>query len=304
MNNTKIALGTVQFGMQYGISNQAGQTREREVEEIIKYASDNGIDTLDTASLYGKSEEVIGQYINQYYNITPCNIVTKTPHFKTEQIGVVEVNQLISSFESSCEKLKSKKIYGLLIHNPEALSLPGSEKLFQAMEKLKKEGKVKKIGASVYSSEQIDYLLEKFPIDLIQLPLNILDQRLINNGALEKLKRAGVEIHARSTFLQGLLLMPADQINPWFNPIKKVLEKFHLEAKNRGMSTLQLALGFVESIKEVDKVVVGVNDLKQLKEILSLMGSDPCRSGLIPLNLNHLSINNPTYLNPSNWVLE
>ena len=300
MSNTKIALGTVQFGMPYGISNREGQTREQEVEEIIQYASQTGIDTMDTAAGYGNSEEVIGPYINHYYNSSPCKIITKTPSFKVERIGDREIDQLLLTFDLSRQKLKSKKVYGLLIHNPEALSLPGSKKLFQAMDKLKSEGLVQKIGASLYSSEQIDYLLDHFPVDLVQLPLNILDQRLIKNGALERIKKQGIEIHARSAFLQGLLLMPINQIHPWFNPIKGVVEKFHLEAKAREMSALQLSLGFVQSIKEVDKVVVGVNGIKQLKEIMDLKEEN----NLTPLNLTHLSINDPTYLNPSNWDLK
>jgi len=130
----------------------------------------------------------------------------------------------------------------------------------------------------------------------VQLPINILDQRLLEGGQLSMLKKYGVEIHARSVFLQGLLLMPLKNISPWFNPIMNTLEALHVKASKLNMSTLQLALGFVQSISEVDKVVVGVNTLNQLREIISATS--------IYINteeFSDLSINDPIYLNPSNW---
>jgi len=189
-------------------------------------------------------------------------------------------------------------LYGLLIHNCNNLFLPGGEKLLQTMEQLKKKGSVKKIGVSVYSGEQVDFILDNYSVDLVQLPVNILDQRLINGGQLDRLKSQGVEVHARSVFLQGLLLMPLNNVSSWFNPIRKVLEEFHVEAKTRNMSALGMALSFVQSIHGVDKVLVGVNTLEQLHEIIN--------TKLAIVNVtefSNLSINNPTFINPSNWKI-
>ncbi len=184
----------------------------------------------------------------------------------------------------------------MLVHNCDHLFLPGGEKLFNAMTELKKRGVVKKIGVSVYNTKQIDCLLDNYSVDLVQLPINIFDQRLIEDGQLTRLKKHGIEIHARSIFLQGLILMPFKDLPSWFEPIRHRLELFHKEAKNRNMSLLQLALGFVQDISEIDKIVVGVNTLEQLHEIVS--------ATLIRVNsteLSNISFNDPTFLNPSNW---
>ena len=131
---------------------------------------------------------------------------------------------------------------------------------------------------------------------MVQLPINILDQRLIKGGQLVKLKKYNVEIHARSAFLQGLLLMSLNNTPPWFNPVREVLESFHKEAKKRNMTVLQLALSFVQSIDEIDKVIVGVNTLKQLKEVVN--------AASIRVNtteLSCMSIDDPVFVNPGNW---
>ena len=144
--------------------------------------------------------------------------------------------------------------------------------------------------------EQIDRILDNHHIDLVQLPVNILDQRLIDGGQLKRLKKHGVEIHVRSAFLQGLLLMKTESISSWFDPIRGALEDFHAKARKLNMSTLQLALGFVQSINEVDKVVVGVNTLGQLHEIINSVS--------VYVNteeFSDLSVSDPIYLNPSNW---
>ena len=164
------------------------------------------------------------------------------------------------------------------------------------MARLKQQGLVKKIGVSVYNNQQIDYVLDNFSIDLIQLPINILDQRLINDESLVKLKKHNVEIHARSVFLQGLLLMPIDTIPSWFNPIKDALKLFHKQAKKQNLTKLQLALGFVQRLTEIDKVVVGVNSLQQLREII-----DASSVKVNTAELSNIAINNSIFLNPSNW---
>jgi aryl-alcohol dehydrogenase-like predicted oxidoreductase len=293
-----IGLGAVQFGLDYGISGTRVKTPREEVYQLLEFAINKGINVLDTAPSYGISEHVIGKFVSSYDNQLSWNIVTKTPHFKNERIGNKQIDELLLSFELSKKKLGMDTLYGLLIHNCNNLFLPGGEKLLQTMEQLKKKGSVKKIGVSVYSGEQVDFILDNYSVDLVQLPVNILDQRLINGGQLDRLKSQGVEVHARSVFLQGLLLMPLNNVSSWFNPIRKVLEEFHVEAKTRNMSALGMALSFVQSIHGVDKVLVGVNTLEQLHEIIN--------TKLAIVNVtefSNLSINNPTFINPSNWKI-
>ena len=294
----KIALGTVQFGVLYGISNNLGQTKKSEVEKILKYSYKNGIDMLDTAPSYGDSEGIVGDIIHNYSDNKHWRVITKTPHFKGDTIGDKQTNELLENFKISSNKLGEKNIYGLLVHDCNDLFLPGGEKLFNEMNNLKKNGLIKKIGVSLYTKEQVERILNDFSVDLVQLPINILDQRLIDGGQLVRLKKHNVEVHARSVFLQGLLLMSLKDIPSWFDPIRGSLELFHKKAKELNMNALQLSLGFVQSIKEIDKVVVGVNTLEQLNEVVS--------ASLIKVDKNELSsisINDPSFLNPANWKI-
>ena len=282
---SKLALGGVQFGIDYGIANTKGQVQIEEVQSILNYAKKNGVNILDTASGYGDSEEVLGKV-----GVDNFQIITKTTSIKQGVNGVVRI------FYQSLKNLKQKKAYGLLIHDIGEIEHKQFDTLLIELARLKRQGLVKKIGVSVYNNQQIDYVLDNFSIDLIQLPINILDQRLINDESLVKLKKHNVEIHARSVFLQGLLLMPIDTIPSWFNPIKDALKLFHKQAKKQNLTKLQLALGFVQRLTEIDKVVVGVNSLQQLREII-----DASSVKVNTAELSNIAINNSIFLNPSNW---
>ncbi|HIF14852.1 MAG TPA: aryl-alcohol dehydrogenase [Bacteroidetes bacterium] len=294
-NLSKIVLGTAQFGIDYGISNRIGKTHSLEVEKILQYASKQGINILDTASSYGNAENLISDYIaNKDKN--SWNVITKIPHFKGNIIDSKQVDKLSENVEFFQKKIGKESIYGLLIHNYDDLFLPGADNLMNTLERLKKEGVVKKIGVSVYTGEQIDHILNNYSIDIIQLPFNILDQRLMKGGYLTKLKEFGIEVHARSIFLQGLLLMPLNNMHSWFNPILGALEDFHLEAKKMNLTALQLALAFVQSSDDIDRLVVGVNTLEQLREIVNAKS--------VRINTTefyNLSVDNAIFLNPSNW---
>ena len=208
-----IILGTVQFGLDYGISNTCGKTLEYSAKQILQYAHDKNIDMIDTAAEYGNSESIVGRSINKNDN---WRIITKTPHFFDNCIDNTNVKQLEESFSKSLLNLGKQHIYGLLIHSCEDLLKPGGELLFKKMTELKENGLVKKIGVSIYNKEQLNAVLDNFNIDLVQLPINIFDQQLLIDGYLKKIKDNDIEIHARSIFLQGLLLMEMDSIHTYF----------------------------------------------------------------------------------------
>jgi aryl-alcohol dehydrogenase-like predicted oxidoreductase len=291
---SKLALGTVQFGMSYGVSNKHGQTTREQIIKILELAQKNDIRVLDTASSYGNSENILGGVLDDF----DCKIILKTPHFNDEVSIVKQFELLNKTFSRSLQRLGRDKAYGLLIHNCNDLFNSCGEKLFGEMERLRSSGLVKKIGVSVYTGEQIDRLLNNFDIDIIQLPVNIFDQRLIDSGRLEKLKRHGVEVHARSVFLQGLLLMPIKSIPSYFLPIKNALEGFSNKADELSISKLELALGYVSGIKEIDKVVVGVNTVKQFKQII-----DASITKVTSREFNSFSVNNPHFVDPSCWKI-
>jgi len=294
----KIAVGTAQFGLDYGVSNLHGQTSRKDVFDILDYAYANGIRVIDTASMYGNAEQVVGAVAGLEKNARNWKIITKTPHFKVDKVTNEQIDELERSFDLSLKNLNCSSIYGLLIHACDDLFVSNGARLFEAVQRLKERGLVEKIGVSLYSGDQIDQLLDSYPVDLVQLPFNILDQRLLKSGHLQKLQKRGVEIHARSAFLQGLLLMEPLQRSSWFAPISEILDRFHLQAQQRGLTRLELALGYVQSITEIDRIVIGVNTLEQLREIV-----EATTITVAPSEFNALAIADPSFVNPSNWRL-
>jgi aryl-alcohol dehydrogenase-like predicted oxidoreductase len=289
----KIALGTVQFGMNYGISNKAGKTSQTEVGAILTAAEKYGVSVIDTATLYGDSEAVLGQTLSPNSSF---NIVTKTSQFAKQMLDEADAQHLEDTFHSSLSKLGRSSVYGLLVHRVDDLFLPGADLLMDRLLKLKQDGLVSKIGVSVYSGSQIDRLMERFKIDLIQLPINVMDQRLLQSGHLQKLKNAGVEIHTRSTFLQGLLLMKLQNVPEYFDVIRKNLESYHRFIRARGLTPIQAALGFVLGLQEIDQVICGVNNALQLGEI--------CEAAQVEVESNELAefaIADESIVNPALW---
>lgn len=288
---SRIGLGTAQFGLDYGISNENGKTSLSHVRDIMSYANDNGITCYDTAPSYGDSEQVIGKVAQ---NIS-CNIVTKTKHL-SETVKSEVYGSIIDTFQDSLINLKRDFVYGLLVHDAADLIEEKSDHVYQALSELKQKGLVKKIGVSVYEQEQAEKILDRFDIDLIQLPVNIFDQRLVRSGFLKKLKDQGIEVHSRSCFLQGLVFMNPNQLNSYFDPIKNILENFNSYVSKSAFSALDLALGYVLSLPEIDSVICGVNDIKQLQEIII--------SSTKRIDMSEAScfaIDDKSFVNPAHW---
>ena len=267
----RIGLGTVQFGLDYGISNPDGRTPESEVRAILRRAAEVGIKVLDTASAYGTSEQVLGRTIG---GERAFKIVTKTPHLSADQSIEAKVAHLNGSFARSLENLATERVYGLLIHDAGDLLGTEGARLYEAMEAMKAKGQTEHIGVSVYDADQIDRVMAAFPINLIQLPLNLLDQRLVASGHLRRLKERGVEIHTRSAFLQGALLMPPDQLPEHFAPVKKHLKGFHTDCQEANTTPLAASLDYVLSLPEVDCALVGVCSLAQLDGVVAAVLHD------------------------------
>ncbi|WP_301102053.1 aldo/keto reductase [Propionivibrio sp.] len=288
----KLGLGTVQWGLPYGISGEKEITPPQTVAAILTEAQRVKIRVLDTAVLYGESERVLGSNC-----LDEFDVVTKTPRFATSVITDDDASRITKAFSQSLEKLSTKNIYGLLLHHANDLLVPGGTKLLAAMMALKEKGAVEKIGVSVYDAEQIDAVLKVFTPDIVQLPISVLDQRLLTNGRLDMLKSEGVEIHARSVFLQGLLLMPLRQVPAYFDPIRPLLSMWHSAAEVQGMTLAQAALSYVRDIVLVDTVLVGVESLEQFRACLSDF------FGERTFNAAGLSCHAPEFVNPALWNL-
>lgn len=290
----KLALGTVQFGLDYGISNNK-KTHLDEVHKILEYSKSVGIDLLDTAASYGDSEYVIGEITKN--SKTNFKIITKIPPFQSNAISNYDIQQLELIVHKSLNRLNKEKVYGIMFHNANDLFKEKGILLYKKLLELKDRGYTEKIGFSVYDSNQIDHLCERFEFDIIQLPINVLDQRLLKSGHLYKLKSLGVEIHARSIFLQGLLLMDLNSLPKYFEPIKPILSKYQVMLRENKMTMLDGALTFAKSQKEIDYLVVGVNNLEQLIDIYNSFN----RKSNDNVDFSEYSFENINIIDPRNW---
>ena len=284
----RLALGTVQFGLPYGVANKSGQVSRDEAKLMARLASDNGIDTLDTAMAYGESEKYLGEI-----DVENFKVVTKLPGMPS---GSLDINNWIhEQVSSSLVRLGIGQVYGLLLHKSEDLLGPNGPELYRALDSLKEKGLVKKIGISIYSPNELEALKNAFSFDLIQTPFNLIDQRLLHSGWMKKLKDSGVEIHTRSAFLQGLLLMKEIDIPPKFSPWKHLWKKWHDWLAENNISALQGSLAFPLSFPEITRVVVGADSHQQLKEIIN------ATSNLLNTDLPNLLSADENLINPVNW---
>ncbi|OXB96824.1 MULTISPECIES: aldo/keto reductase [Bacillus] len=269
----KLALGTVQLGLHYGIGNIMGKPDREEALNIIKYAINNGIDVLDTASSYGNSEVIIGEYVSSKTTEKNFQVVTKIPMIDSENIGIEHLDSLIDKYiKQSMMNLKTNIIDCCLLHDSKNM-VSHNGYIIQKLNTLKLGGVIKKIGVSVYTPDEVKRFLEFDCFDMIQVPLNIFDQRLICSGLLQKLKTKGIEIHARSPYLQGLLLMDTEKFPDYLQIAKKPIKEFEFLAREFNLSRAQLALLFVRELKEVDKIIIGCETVDQLKENIQICNS-------------------------------
>lgn len=263
----KLALGTVQFGMDYGVSNPKGKVPFEEVVHILDFAWKNGIDTLDTAVAYGDSELVLGEAIKQLPDAS-FKVVTKLPKLEAEAWSTSSLEDIKQQFAQSLSRLGKGNVYGLLLHDANDLLKPGAKTLYDWLLDLKKQGQVKKIGVSVYDPEKTQQLVEQFDFDLVQLPLNVFDQRFVSSGCVEQLYVKGVEVHVRSILLQGVLAMSTEGLPFYLQPLLPKLEKLTDLTESLGVERLSIPFAFVEQVGKVQSVLLGVTSKAELRQAL------------------------------------
>ncbi len=286
----KLALGTVQFGLSYGIANKSGQVGQEEVKEILSVARLNYIDTLDTAITYGESEACLGEV-----GIDGFNVITKLPAFAG---NIQSINSWVNDqIKTSLKRLNTSKLYAILLHRPEQLLTSKGDALWRSLEKLKEDGVVKKIGVSISNPSELDHLSNSFSIDLVQAPFNLIDQRLVSSGWLDKLYLSGIEVHTRSAFLQGLLLMPINEIPKKFKNWLPLFITWHDWLHDNNISALKACIGFVQMHSQIKKFVVGVESTKQLRQLIQVEKEQT--SIVFP----YINCSDEQLINPSNWNL-
>ncbi|MBW8725401.1 MAG: aldo/keto reductase [Inquilinus limosus] len=283
-----LGLGTVQFGLDYGIANDRGICPPEDVAAILETAAASGIGVLDTAPAYGTAEQVLGEVLPAAHRF---RIVTKTPHLAGLRHDGDIRRAVLDAFAASRAKLRRDRLAGLLTHNANDLLRPGGPALWAAMAELKRAGEVERIGASVYSAGQLDAVLERYPLDLVQLPWNAVDGR-IGPPLLAALAERGIELHARSVFLQGLLLAPPAQAGR-VSPQAEALVGRWRDAVG-ATDPLTAALGAVIGRPEIGTALVGVTRPEELAGILRAVAAAPPPVALVPST-------DDLVLNPALW---
>ncbi len=285
----RLALGTVQFGMNYGIANQLGQVPGDEIKAMLRRAAATGVDTLDTAINYGESELRLGEA-----GVEDFRIVTKLPAIPD---GCGDVTSWVrGQVSASYSRLGVSRVYGLLLHRPDQLLGSNGATLLQSLKDLKSSGNVLKIGVSIYDPGELEAITKLFVPDLVQAPFNLVDRRLQTTGWLRRLKDSGVEVHTRSAFLQGLLVMQNTTRPIKFAPWNSLWDRWCAWLAHLNVSALQAALAFPLGFSEIDRVVVGADSLEQLAQIID------AASSITPADWPDLQCDDENLINPSRWT--
>lgn len=298
--NDKLVLGTAQVGFSYGIANKRGKPSKLEAYKIMQTAVEYNIDCFDTAYSYGTSEEIIGDFL-QRYKFDHVKIITKLPALT----GDYSKEKIYDLFFTSLHRLKQKSIFCYMVHSVADILNDSSCFITRAFRKLKRDGLIRKIGVSVYEKEEIKSILDNFDFDVIQLPFSIFDQRLLKDSILEKLKKKGKEIYARSVFLQGLLFLDKDNLSGKLKKFLVYRNKFERLAERIGLSKEEMALLFVYSKDDIDKIIVGVDNVVQLKRNINILNKlEYFKIISSAINFEEFSISDSFFIDPRKWNLQ
>lgn len=282
----KLVVGSAQLGMNYGLFNNK-KISFKEFKKIEKLVLKSKINFIDTATSYGDSEKIIGNSkLKKLHIITKIKIPNKK--------NIIIKNWLLKEISKSLSKLKIKKIYGVLIHDYKDLIGKHGKKYLLSLQELKRRNIIKYIGISVYEPLEIKKIWNFWKPDIIQIPFNPIDNRILDSGWVNILKKFKVKIYARSIFLQGLLINEDSsfKINKNF---KIILNKYKNWCFRNNISLIQGCLHFVKQFKKIDYLVVGFNNYNQLKEIIDVFKK---KQIIIPKKFSTNKIN---LIDPRKW---
>lgn len=286
----KLALGTVQFGIDYGINNNTGMLDDLNLQELLVSANLNGINTLDTAYNYGKSEERLGRLLQ---NIPEkFNIISKAPQNSDSK-------NINTYFNKSIARLHVNNLYGYMLHNFDDYN--NDKNIVSVLNSFKEKELVKKIGFSLYYPEQLEQLLsDNIQFDILQIPYNIADRRF--ESYFTELKDRDIEVHTRSVFLQGLFFMEENVLPDKLKVFIPLIKKLNVISQKNNKNIEDILLNFVIQKKHIDKVVLGVDNTIQLNKNIKASVNKLSRKELTLIDLELSEIKIPSELIiPSNW---
>ncbi len=286
--SSKIALGTAQFGLKYGIANDSGQVSEGQAQAMIDLARASGIDTLDTAVVYGTAERLLGKL-----GVADFRVISKVPALTDAVDSVTAWMQ--SEVAASLDRLRLPRLHGLMLHHADDLAGPRGDEVAHALLDLRERGLVERVGVSIYRPGQLPAVMERLAPDLVQAPMNVFDRRLARSGWLDRLCASGTEVHVRSIFLQGLLLMPPDRITARFEPWRPTLAAWAAWSAVRGVALTTACMAHVLSYPAISRIVVGCDSPDQLSEIVRDASAQPHAAP------DEFAIDDERLINPATW---
>lgn len=287
-----MVLGTVEIGMKYGINNAEGKPTDEQAFKLLDEAWNGGIFELDTANAYGDSENIIGRYQKEKERF--FLIDTKLP---VEE----DIDRLEKGFEDSCRKLNTESINVLYLHSFKQCQ---NSEIIKLLEKLKDENKIKHIGVSIYTPDEMEFILDNIPIvDTIQFPFNILDcHRWIDSGLISRAKQNNKRLYVRSVFLQGLIFKSAS--DDFITSVKgeEYINNIHSLSENLGMSVAELAYKYVQNTAGIKEIIIGCQNADEVKRNLLMQDNDKSLSSEIIEEIHSFTENIPAkIIDPREW---
>ncbi len=286
---SKIILGTVQFGLNYGINNAVGKVKINEVFDILDEAFRSDIKVLDSAKAYGDAHSVIGLYHKNRPN-NRFQVITKLPH----DLNSTDVENEIIEY---CKDLGVEQLNTLMFHSYD--SYKKNQMILETLYNLKSNGFIFKIGVSVYDNTQAENVIKDKGIDLIQLPFNLLDNKSLRGDILKYAKNEGKEVHTRSTFLQGLFFMNRQSTIKYFTSLKNEIKMLDKIATDYKIPLHKLSLAYCLNQPEIDKVLIGVDGLNHFKSNIDIVDFPNLEQAF--LEIDKIKVVNENLLNPSKW---
>lgn len=269
----KLCLGTVQFGMDYGVRGQKKPSLA-DAMEMLDYALHNGADAIDTANAYGEAEAVVGAYFEKNPAMRQAtHVISKfSPDLLANAAPEQYYSIMKARLEETLQRLHTDYLDGCLLHNSRSVY---DDAIIAALARLRSEGAVKNIGVSIYECEEATTGIERGDLDFLQLPYSILDQRMLHGGVFRLAQERKVTLHSRSVFIQGLVLMDEEELPPFLQEAgRPVLRQLDELCRKTGLSRMELAMGFVKSQEAISHLVFGVDNLPQLKEFIDIFDRD------------------------------
>jgi len=287
--NSKLILGTVQFGLKYGINNTIGKPSNDEVLSLLKVAYNSGIRILDTAEAYGNAHQLIGNYHNIRDN-SKFKIITKLPHD-------IKHNLIKSKVIEYLNLMKVNTLDVMMFHSFD--SFKSNYNALKTLSELKSNVLINNIGVSVYTNTQLESLLNEDLITVVQLPFNLLDNFSVRGDLINRLKEKGKVIHTRSAFLKGLFFKKSTDDISIVQALKPHLETLNKIAKKQGCSMEALALSYCIKQNNIDNVIIGVDSISQLNANIKAASYEVNEEAFECIN--NIDVENIDLLNPSLW---